>query len=393
MTEELKAATRKKAAELREGLKSVMGRLMDSERQLWSQRLDEVALWQSVHPIADDEQARTVRHQIGQVLERRAAAVADAIEKIASIDETYAALKHASAAAEDEVVQARARFDAAEADVLRRLAEDPAIVALDREEGRLMRIRNLNGNWQEDLEALVNERLSEYNADPVFAYLDRRGYGSEGYASGWLTRRLDAMLARSFDFDSEKANMEAVQAYPAQYAEQIEALEAAINRLPAQRNAAIRRIKDSLDPEREILADALNDAAGVVAKFENARRAKADAVQRVSDSIRGADEESAMVTEAVVALLAKERASAALRGSSETVKAAALQVDALLKKRISVAKEVDGIRRTADEILGLLADIQNLLDADAGREVGAERFEFAIVSAGDALAEARASAA
>jgi hypothetical protein len=92
-----------------------------------------------------------------------------------------------------------------------------------------------------------------------------------------------------------------------------------------------------------------------------------------------------MVTEAIVALLARERAAAALRASDSVVKATAVEVDGLVKSRIAVAKEADALRRKAMDLLNHLADLQNLLDDAARRTVGLERFEFAVVSAGAAL--------
>jgi hypothetical protein len=165
----------------------------------------------------------------------------------------------------------------------------------------------------------------------------------------------------------------------------MEKLEVSLARLGPARQSAVRTIKDSLDPEREILADALNSAASVVDQFEDTRAAKAAAFKRVEESLAGTDAETKMVTEAIVALLARERAAAALRASDSVVKATAVEVDGLVKSRIAVAKETDALRRKAMDLLQHLADIQNLLDDAAKRTVGAERFEFAVVSAGAAL--------
>lgn len=387
MSEALKADTQSKAVHLRTALKDVITRLTGAEKDLWSLRLQEVRIWQSVHPKSNDARVATIHEQVLMVLDQREAAVNRAISQIASIDETYAKLKLDSARAEARVGAARARFTKAEGAVEQRTISDPAVVAIDQEEARLRGISDRNANWNRDLDELVSARVAEFRADPVFAYLDAKGYGTDSYSAGWLIRRLDGVLARWTSFGEELANFEAVRAYPDEYGETMRKLRSSIERLPAQRQLLIRRIRDGLDAEREILADTLNASAAIVEEFEAAKRAKAAAVERVSNCINGTDEETQLVVKAVVALLASERASATLRGEEQIVRAAEAEVDELLKRRISFSREADELRRKASEMLSLVTDIQKLLDADAEREVGAERFEFAMVRAGIALGE------
>ncbi|NTF17683.1 hypothetical protein G6L37_04670 [Agrobacterium rubi] len=387
MSHELKSQTQFKAVELRVALKELITRLTESEKSLWSLRLQEVGIWKSVHPAESDARSAKIHEQILLVLDRREGAVNRALDQIASIDETYGSLKGQSEKADAAVAAARERFRKAEAEVDRRVVHDPSIVALDREEARLLRISDLNASWNTELDELVAARVSEFRADRVFAYLDDKGYGTEGYSAGWLTRRLDNLIAGWISFSDASANLESVLAYPDEYAATMRRLKTSIDRIPSQRQLLIRQIKNSLDPEREVLADTLNDAAGVVARFDEAKAAKASAVSRISHCIGGADEETVMVTEAVVALLARERAAAALRADESHLRKAAMEVDELLKRRIIASRATDDLRREAADMLSLVTDIQKLLDDDAEREVGADRFEFAIVRAASALGD------
>lgn len=387
VSEALKAETQSKAVHLRTALKDVITRLTGAEKDLWSLRLQEVRIWQSVHPKSNDARVGTIHEQVLMVLDQREAAVNRAISQIASIDETYAKLKDDSAKAEARVGAARARFAKAEEAVEQRTITDPAVVAHDQEEARLQRISKRNENWSRDLDELVSARVAEFKADPVFAYLDAKGYGTDSYSAGRLVRWLDGIVARWTSYGEERANLQAIRAYPDEYGETMRKLRSSIERLPAQRQLLVRRIRDGLDAEREILADTLNASAAIVEKFEAAKRAKAAAVDRVSSCINGNDEETQLVVKAVVALLASERASATLRGDEKIVRAAGAEVDELLKRRIAFSREADELRRKASEMLSLVTDIQKLLDADAEREVGAERFEFAMVRAGIALGE------
>lgn len=381
----LKAEVKEKAVQLRKALEAAVTKLSGSERELWSLRLREVAVWQSAEPASTDTRAEKVQEQVLLVLDRRDSAITAALARIRTIDEAYDVVGRRSVSSEATVAAARRRFDEAEAEVERLTVEDPSVVSIDKEEQRLRRIRALNSNWREDLDKLLAEREEAYRADPVFAYLEGRGFGTDEYRARWPITSLDAKLANWSQYGAERANLEAIRAYPDEYAKTMEKLEISLARLGPARQAAVRTIKDSLDPEREILADALNSAASVVDQFEDTRAAKAAAFKRVEESLAGTDAETKMVTEAIVALLARERAAAALRASDSVVKATAVEVDGLVKSRIAVAKETDALRRKAMDLLQHLADIQNLLDDAAKKTVGPERFEFAVVSAGAAL--------
>ncbi|MNU51235.1 hypothetical protein D3C71_402230 [compost metagenome] len=382
----LKAEVAQKAVQLRKALEGAVTKLSASELELWTLRLREVSLWQSAEPASPNARAEKIWEQVLLVLERRDSAITAALARIRTIDDAYDAVGRRSVNSDATVAAARKRFDEAEAEVARRTVEDPSIVAIDREEERLLRIKALNSNWQEDLDKLIAEREDAYRNDPVFSYLEGRGFGTEDYHARWPISALDAKLAAWSQYAAERANLEAVRAYPGEYAKTMERLEASLARITPARQTAVRRIKDSLDPEREILARALNSAAAVVDQFEDTRAAKTAAFKRIDESLAGNDAETKMVTEAVVALLARERAAAALRASEKVAKATAADVDALVKSRIAIAKETDILRRKAVELLHHLADIQKLLDEAASRNVGPERFEFAVVSAGAAMA-------
>lgn len=382
----LKAEVVGKAVQLRKALEAAVTKLSESELELWSLRLKEVALWQSAEPASPDARAEKIWEQVLQVLERRDSAVTAALARIRTIDDAYDAVGRRSVASDATVEAARLRFDEAEAEVERRTVADPSIVSIDKEEQRLLRIKSLNGNWRDDLDKLLAEREEAYRSDPVFTYLESRGFGTDDYRARWPISALDAKLAGWSQYAAERANLEAIRAYPGEYAKTMEKLEASLARIGPARQAAIRRIKDSLDPEREILADALNSAAAVVDQFEDTKTAKSAAFKRIEECLAGTDAETRMVTEAVVALLARERAAAALRTSEKVARATAAEVDGLIKNRIAIAKETDALRRKAQELLHHLADIQKLLDEAASRNVGPERFEFAVVSAGAAMA-------
>jgi hypothetical protein len=371
----LKGEVAEKAVKLRKALEAAVTKLSSSEAELWSLRMEEVAAWQSAEPPSPDARAATIGEQVLQVLDRRDRAITAALARIRTIDDAYEAVGRQATSSDATVTAARRRFEEAEAEVERRLNEDPSIVAIQKEELRLERIKALNSNWRHELGELVAEREGAYRNDPVFAYLEGRGFGTDEYRARWPISFLDSKLAGWSNYREERVNLMAARAYPEEYAQTMEKLEASLARIGPARQAAIRNIKSSLDRERLILADALNSAAAVVGRFEDVRSSKTTAFKRIEESITGGDPETMMVTEAVVALLARERAAAALRASESVVKATAVEVDGLVRRRIAVAREADSLRRAALGLLNDLADVQNLLDEAASATVGSERFE------------------
>jgi hypothetical protein len=368
-----KAEIAEKAVSLRKSLEAAVTYLAQSERDLWMLRLQEVDLWQSVGGPAKDDRSAKIKEQVIQVLDRRDSSTTNSLARIRTIDDAYNAVERKSADREQAVAAARRRFEAAEAEIQRALVEDPSIVKLDKEEKRLKHIKSLNANWREELDALIDERVATYNADRFFAYLQRRGFGTEQYQAKWPFSVLDAKLAYWSRYEEELAHLHAVLSYPDQYAEDIKKLDASLAKIEPARKAAIRAIKARLDPEREILADALNSAAEVVSQFEGTKESKSAAFKRIEDGISGEDDETKLITEAVVALLARARASAALHADDQTIRQISARVDALVKNRIAVARETDTLRNKAMDILNQLSDLQNYLDEVADKSVGAER--------------------
>jgi hypothetical protein len=381
-----KAEAVAKAVQLRTALEETVRELSRSDRELWAMRLREVSIWQEVKPASSDPRATKIREQIPQILDRRDAAIAEALGRIRSIDEDYKALGDAFRQGEKSVAAQRKRFAAADEEVARRLVEDPSIVSLDKEEQRLRRLIDLNANWPAEVDELVGKRAATYEGDPVFAYLNSRGFGTDAYSAKWPLSYLDGKLAQWSNYEAEHANLEAVLAYLDEYGRSMEKLAVSVEKLAPSRKAAIRQIKDSLDPEREKLADVLNGAASVSGRFNEAKGGKAKAFKRVGDSISGGDAETRLITEAVVTLIAREHAAAKFRATDAMLAPASAAVDALLRQRIAASRDTDALRNKAKEILDSLSEIQSLLDEAAGREVSSEHFEFAVASAGVALA-------
>lgn len=370
-------------AEIKTSLRKILGKVASSDEQLWKLRLDEVTVWQTHAGSGSGEtQTDLVMGQVRAVLARRGEAIVQAMNLIDTLDATYVALRSHASEAADSVDAARLRFDHAEANIKHRLQHDPAMIAFADDERRMKGLIDKNADWETDLEAIIAPRLGTYDRDAVFQYLLSRGWGTDTYKAKWPISALDAKLAKWTSFVTEKENLERVTDYPAGFGKEITRLKSAFEALPAKRAALTRTIKDSLDPEREVLAKALNGASSVVEKFEKARDTKTETVSKLRSYINGADVEYKLITDAVISLTATVRTAAALRSASTSELTSgspvADLVDGLLKQRIAIAKGADQLRQDALSMLDRIGEIQKLLDEAARKEVGEEQFEFVL---------------
>lgn len=65
-----------------------------------------------------------------------------------------------------------------------------------------------------DAEAELQAKRGPYEADPLFLYLWRKGYGTQAYEGTGLTRRMDRRVARLIDFEAARANYHALTTLP-----------------------------------------------------------------------------------------------------------------------------------------------------------------------------------
>jgi uncharacterized membrane protein YgcG len=71
-----------------------------------------------------------------------------------------------------------------------------------------------------DFETRTSQKRQAYEANPVFADLLQRGYGTPGYRAGALTRKLDAWAAQKVDFLRQKAAYDLLRSGPGLLAEE-----------------------------------------------------------------------------------------------------------------------------------------------------------------------------
>lgn len=66
----------------------------------------------------------------------------------------------------------------------------------------------------EEAERERAEKRGAYEADPLFLYLWRRGYGTSAYQGRGFVRRMDRWVARLIDFEAARANYHVLTTLP-----------------------------------------------------------------------------------------------------------------------------------------------------------------------------------
>jgi len=201
---------------------------------------------------------------------RRAGARRDAV---AALERAAERLDEAEA-----VTQARLAADAGYRE-LRDAAEAAERVAIHADEKATLA--------EEELAA----KGAAYDADPLFAYLWRRGYGTTAYRAWPLTRWLDGHVARLIAYPRARQNYHRLQELPLRLREHAErvgaAADAALAAL-AERDAAEREA-DGLRPLEAAVEDARARLEEADAEIERGEAALHQVEERLATFARGED--------------------------------------------------------------------------------------------------------
>lgn len=178
------------------------------------------------------------------------------------------------------------------------------------------------------------DKTKAYDADPVFAYLRSRGFGTSAYAAGPTARALDTWVARRNGFEALRRNYWLLHEIPRRLAEHA------------------RRMREQAESSRAA-ARALEAEAAATAGVAAAQRALAEAEQRLADLDRTIDAHAA-----AFAAYSQERAEFAAGEDEHATRCAALLADALqradthdLRKR-AVRTSTEEDDRLVDEVEG-----------------------------------------
>ena len=207
--------------ELDSGLSSLRGdlRSMDSavtESGLRMQQLGEakLALYKKLaqHRLAQLERGDVIRgldtvsHRIHDLLDEREHAHRSLIEAIHDAETRLARLEADRDQQRKNVEAADAALDEQEEAVQARLEDDPAYGAQLEVAHEADAVADQAETKTQDALDDRNAKGKPYEADVLFMYLWRRGYGTSEYSANPLARLLDAWVAKLCDYDKARPN-------------------------------------------------------------------------------------------------------------------------------------------------------------------------------------------
>jgi len=273
---------------------SQAGLRIDQQR---AQLLKQLARWRvdvlAEGPRSDGtvERLDAADRQVVATLERRAASAA-ALERSSLALAARQAERHAERERRaDRFDRAVAIVDEAEAATQARLAADPGY-ARDRADAEAAERVAVHADEKATLaEQELAAKGAAYEADPLFAYLWRRRYGTPAYRAWPLARWLDGKVARLVGYDGARRNYQRLQELPLRLREHAERsgaeADAALAALATLDHAA--RVQDgipALEADREREAASVDEVAAQIDRGAEELQAVRDQLERIA---RGED--------------------------------------------------------------------------------------------------------
>src|SRR5690606_2001806 len=221
-----------------------------------------------------------VDRRVAEILAARQAAETQLQDEIATAEAKLAELERERTARQAEVAAAAEAVDAAEADAQARLEADDEyrekLAAAERSDA-------VADQAEEKARAAETDRVEKgrpYEADPVFAYLWNRGFGTSRYRAWPLARMLDRWAARTIDYEAHRRNYHLLTEIPARLGEHAARM----------REIAERDIEAAREIER-----AAAEAAGVPKRRRELEAAEA----RLAEADRAIEEQESRLNELI----------------------------------------------------------------------------------------------
>jgi hypothetical protein len=145
-----------------------------------------------------------VERAAAALLAQRDREAAQLEQTIAAANETLRQLEQSHAEQSEAVRQAGEALEQAEAATRTRLEDDPDWKSKAEQAREAARIALHADEKATESEQEQSTKGADYQADPLFMYLWRRGYGTDDYRAWGLTRWLDGKVARLIGYDDAR---------------------------------------------------------------------------------------------------------------------------------------------------------------------------------------------
>ena len=247
--------------------------------------------------------------RVTELLAQRAEAQAALGEEIAAGQEALAKLEQERTAQHTVVDAAEQAVDAAEAEAQQRLAADDAYRARLATAEASDRMADLAEEKAREAHTDRTEKGKPYEADPLFAYLWSRGYGTSRYGAGPLTRLLDRWVARISDFEPLRRNYWMLSELPTRFDEHAQRMRAIAEADVAAVQVLEREAGEAAGvPERERMLDAAEEVLADIDRRIEALDAEIDAlVDKRASFAAGEDDLSRQCTALLSDALRREK--------------------------------------------------------------------------------------
>jgi uncharacterized small protein (DUF1192 family) len=170
---------------------------------------------------------------------------------------------------EEDLLAAQKAFDDHEAGLKTTFEADAANMALSVSVAELNAAAQAKRERVSRVEAECREKADAYEADDLFRYLRKRGFGTEGYASSGLVARLDHWVSRLVSYDKASANYDHLLKIPGWHRDDLESVDQRLASESAKLDAIHEKAFASLVPFKDKLraaGKALDSAADAISK-------------------------------------------------------------------------------------------------------------------------------
>ncbi|WP_436640500.1 hypothetical protein [Microbaculum sp. FT89] len=280
------------------------------------------------------------------------------------------------------ITDLRAQVDAKDAELLERLKDDASylerIAAVETAE-------KVAVEAERKAELAKDDRIEKgapYEADPLFMYLWKRGYGTSDYGGRGLARMLDAWVARLVRYHGARPNYHMLLELPERLGEHAvrsrEAADDEARRLVAfesekRGEAGILGLDENVDADEAELAkvaERLNEQIGVRTALETKRaavnRGEDEASRSAIDTIVGALQDTSL----------KQLHRAALLTPDPTDERLVETIDDLRDDIEDLEHDLDRRRKVERDLENKLGELQEVRGRFVGERYDDDRWEF-----------------
>jgi len=327
--------------------RSLSRSIVDHDAQLGILRRDEAIAWARFARTQLTE-GTALPSAVQDLIDERNRAYAKAGQTLNLAEDEIGKLEEQRNSLRKVLADAEARLAARQGEIDALVENDPRTVALRQEASTLGDNLAAMQHKLDRAKADAQEKGLAYEEDEFFAYLRKRGYGTETYASTGIVRTLDRWLADLTGYREAAADYGRLKAIPAWLDDRVEELEAKVASIGADLEAIRDEHDASVAPLESAARKARNDLDHVEATISAARLNEANAAKFLDAVAKGEDPIQQRIMETLISRLSNEKREALRRMAGSTRSAeddlALAEIEEIARKRLRISSAADAMR-------------------------------------------------